>query len=150
MRRPPPSRRPDQVFAAHRAAIEARLAPVAGAALTAMLAGCSPDGGADQPAVLEPPGPHIRVSVDASKDTHYEMLCDIRTFEVSPEKLANRYGLDTTGPYSDVIPSRSAHCTARIDSGPAPIRVTLSKSGVTQSMTIDTVGDAGKRTLHMW
>jgi hypothetical protein len=64
--------------------------------------------------------------------------------------MANRFGVIKTGPYRDVIPSPLAHCTAKVVSGPAPIRVTLSKSGSTQSMTIDTVGDAGKKTLHVW
>jgi hypothetical protein len=70
-------------------------------------------------------------------------------------QYVNRYGVDKTGPFSDVIPSPSAHCTAKIDAGPTPIRVSLTKSdehqpAQTESMTIDAVGDAGKKTLHVW
>ena len=59
-------------------------------------------------------------------------------------------GLDRAGRFSDDIPSPHAHCTARIVSGPPPLRITLSKPGSTRSMTIGVVGDAGKRTLHIW
>lgn len=111
-----------------------------------LLSGC----GQDEPSPPLPPGPHVRLTVAASRHTHYEMLCDIRTYKTGPEQFANRYGIDTAGPFADVLPSPNAHCTARIDSGPSPIRITLSKPGSTQSMTIDAVGNAGKKTLHIW
>ena len=97
-----------------------------------------------------PPGVHIGLAIEAPKDTHYEMLCAVRAYHSGPGQLANRYGVDQTGPFKDVIPSPNAHCTAKIDSGAAPVRVTLTKPGTTQSMTLDTVGDAGKKTLHVW
>ncbi len=113
------------------------------------LSACGRSAAVDQVSAV-PAGPTIKVAVDAPKSTHYEMLCDVTTYQASPGQYVNRYGLDKTGPVSDVIPSPSAHCTARIDSGPAPVRVTLTKAASTQSMTIDALGDGGKKTLHVW
>jgi hypothetical protein len=105
----------------------------------------------DKPAALQAPtGPHIQLVVEAPRTTHYEMLCQVRTYQASPGEYVNRFGVDRTGPLTDVIPSPNAHCTAKIDSGPAPVRVTLIKSGASRSMTIDAVGDGGKKTLHVW
>jgi hypothetical protein len=114
------------------------------------LAACGQGAGADKASTPTPAGPHIDLAVDAPKTTHYEMLCDVRTYQATPGQYVNRYGVDKTGPFSDAIPSPSAHCTAKIDSGPGPVKVTLSKAGATQTMTIDTVGDDGKQTLHVW
>ena len=115
-----------------------------------LLAACNQSASDDKASALPPPGPHVQLAIDASPATHYEMLCDVRTYEAAPGQMANRYGVIKTGPYKDFIPSPNAHCTAKIDSGPTPIRVTLSKPGSIQSMTIDTGGDAGKKTLHIW
>jgi len=126
-----------------RALLVAVLAP-------ATLGACSPGSGADSSTSPPPPGPHVQLAVEAPATTHYEMLCDVRTYQVGPGQMANRYGVDKTGPYKDEIPSPNAHCTAKIVAGPAPITVHLSKPGQTQSMVIDTVGDDGKKTVHMW
>ena len=114
------------------------------------LAACGQGAGADKASAPVAAGPHIQVVIDAPRTTHYEMLCDVRTYQASPGQYVNRYGVDRTGPLSDVIPSPSAHCTAKIDAGPGPVTVTLSKAGSTQSMTIDAAGDGGKKTLHVW
>jgi len=95
-------------------------------------------------------GPHLDLAVAAPRNTRYEMLCAVHTYQASPGQYVNRYGIEKTGPFSDVIPSASAHCTAKIDSGPAPVAVSLSRAGSVHTMTIDTVGDDGKRTLHVW
>ena len=114
------------------------------------LAACGKTADVDPASAPTAAGPQIQVAIAAPSATHYEMLCDVHTYQASPGQYVNRYGVDKTGPFSDVIPSPSAHCTAKIDSGPAPVKVTLSKAGATQSMTIDTVGDDGKQTLHVW
>ncbi len=114
------------------------------------LAACGKGGGSDAGSVPLPPGPHLQLAIDAPRTTHYEMLCDVRTYRTGVDQYANRYGVVKTGPFRDVIPSPNAHCTAKIDSGPAPIRVSLAKDGATHSMTIEAVGDAGKKTLHVW
>jgi len=116
---------------------------------TGGLAACGQGAGPAKAPASTPSGPQIRLIVDAPRTTHYEMLCDVQTYQASPGQYVNRYGIDRTGPFSDIIPSQSAHCTAKIDTGPAPVKVTLAKAGSTQSMTIDTVGDDGKKTLHV-
>jgi hypothetical protein len=127
-----------------------RLSLPTGLITSMLLAGCAMRAAAKQPAMPPPPGPHVRLTVEASKTTHYQMLCNIRTYEWAPEQYANRYGVDTTGPFSDLLLSPHAHCTAKIVSGPPPLRITLSKPGSTQSMTVSELGDAGKKTLHIW
>ena len=125
-------------------------APLGGLILAAALAGCGRSDRADQAGVGGGSATHVHLAVEASSRTRYEMLCQVRTYQWAPERYANRYGLDRAGRFSDDIPSPHAHCTARIVSGPPPLRITLSKPGSTGSMTIGVVGDAGKRTLHIW
>jgi hypothetical protein len=128
------------------------LALTAAAALI-VLAGCNPneDGpGLDKPVTSPPPpGVHTALSIEAAKDTHYRMLCDVRTYQSGPGQIANRYGVDHSGPFTDTIMSPNAHCTIELVSGPQ-VKVTLSKPGSTQTATVTTTGDAGKTLLHMW
>jgi len=145
-----------------RAVPYAGLALVAvGAAVSPGLSSCNQDNpGLDRPAIAPPPpGPHIAVNVEADKATHYQALCDVRTYQSAPGQLANRYGLDKTGPFKDVILSPNAHCTIELIRGPS-VKVTLTKIDFpagrsatdkdTSTTTVTTPGDAGKFTLHLW
>lgn len=124
--------------------------PLSALILATPLAGCGQRAPTEQAAAPPTPSPHVHLAVEASGRTHYEMLCQVRTYQWAPERYANRYGLDRTGRFSDDIPSPHAHCTAKIVTGPPPLRITLSKPGSTQSMVIGVVGDVGKQTLHIW
>lgn len=107
--------------------------------------------GATKPEGPPPDGPHIDLNIEASKDTRYQMLCDVSVYKSADGVMANRFGVEKAGPYHDYIPSPTAHCTAKIVAGPGPLTVHLSKAGAQpQSMTITTVGDAGKSIVHMW
>lgn len=110
--------------------------------------------GADKPASAPPTGPYLTLDITASKDTAYEMLCDVRTYDRPEGGVANRYGVQKAGNYHDYIPSPPAHCTAKIVSGPGPLKITIGKPGAdpsaAQTMTITTPGDAGKNTLHVF
>jgi hypothetical protein len=117
-------------------------------ATAALLAACEPGSRVDKPVAAAPPsGPHLDLVIEAPKDTHYQMLCQVRTYQVAPGQYANRYGVDTTGPYKDTILSPNADCNAEIVTGPAPVKITLSKPGTTTSATIDTPGPTGKTKL---
>ena len=124
------------------------LAPVAVLAFAAPLAACEPGSGVDKPVTAPPPaGPHLELTIAAPKDTHYQMLCQVRTYQVAPGQYANRYGVDTSGPYKDTILSPNADCNAEIVSGPGPVTITLTKPGAAQSITLTTPGPTGKTKL---
>lgn len=119
--------------------------------LAALLAACEPGSGVDKPPPpVGPPGPHLALTIEAAKDAHYEMLCQVRTYQSGPGQYVNRYGVDTTGPYHDTVLSPNAHCNIKLISGPGPVKVTLSKPGSVQTATVVTPGDAGKTPLHVW
>ncbi len=125
------------------------LGAVLGAGLA--LAGCDPNKvGVNKPASPVPEGPHLDLNIEAAADTHYEMLCDVRTYQTPEGGYANRYGVTKAGPFKDYIASPTAHCTIKITSGSPPVKVTLSKPGTVQTAILNTVGDAGKVTLHVW
>lgn len=114
----------------------------------ATLCACRPGEGTDAPpAYPPPPGPHLKLDIDAPKDTAYRMLCSIRSYRSGPGQYANRYGVDTKGPYHDTILSPNADCTAELLSGSGPVTITLSKPGATQTATLATPGPAGKVKL---
>lgn len=119
------------------------------AALTLLpLAACEPGAGNDKQARYpEPPGPHLALAIEAAKDTHYQMLCQVRAYATGPGQYANRYGVDTSGPFKDTILSPNADCTAELVSGAGPVKITLTKPGTTTSATLTTPGPAGKTKL---
>ena len=94
-----------------------------------------------------PPGPHLKLTIEASKATHYQMLCQVRRYRKGPGQFVNRYGVDTSGPYQDTVLSPNATCWAEIVTGPAPVKITLAKPGAVQSITLTTPGPAGKTKL---
>ncbi len=128
-----------------------------GAAATVGLVACEKQDrdsvGVEKPASEPPKGPYLTLDIAASKDTAYEMLCDVRTYDRPEGGVANRYGVQKAGPYHDYIPSPPAHCTAKIVSGPGPLKITIAHPNdpaTAQTMTITTPGDAGKSTLHVF
>ena len=114
-----------------------------------VLAACEPPGAGNPktPTAAPPAGPHLDLKIEAAKDAHYQMLCQVRTYSTGPGQYANRYGVDTTGPYKDTILSPNADCNAELVTGTAPVKITLSKPGTTTSATIETAGPAGKVKL---
>jgi hypothetical protein len=132
------------------------------AAMATGLVACNNEDGAGPgkaPTSPMPPGPHIGLVIQADKTTHYQMLCDVRTYQAAPGQVANRYGVDKSGPFTDTIPSPNAHCTIMLINGPS-VTVSLTKKDFPAgqsatakdkaSATITTPGEAGKFTLHMW
>ena len=87
------------------------------------------------------------LKVAANPATHYQMLCHVRTYKTPQGTLANQYGVDKSGPYSDTIPSPNAQCHIKIVGGPGPVTVSLSKPGVTRTVTVAKPGPAGEQPL---
>ena len=89
----------------------------------------------------------LLLKIVASPATHYEMLCHVRTYKTPQGTIANRYGVVQSGPYADTVPSPNAQCQIKIVGGPGPITVSLSKPGVTRTVTVKTPGPAGQQPL---
>ena len=87
------------------------------------------------------------LKIAAAPATHYQMLCHVRTYKTAEGVLANQYGVDKSGPYSDTLPSPNAQCQIKIITGPAPVTVSLSKPGVMRTVTIAKPGPAGQQSL---
>ena len=87
------------------------------------------------------------LKIAAAPATHYQMLCHVRTYKTKEGGLANQYGVEKSGPYSDTIPSPNAQCHIKIVGGAGPLTVSLSKPGVMKTVTVAKPGDAGEQML---
>ncbi len=118
-------------------ALSSTFAALTGLAAFALIAGA---------AVSQTTG-QLTLKIAASPATHYQMLCHVRTYRSPQGVLVNRYGVDKSGPYSDTVPAPNAQCHIKIVGGAGPLTVSLSKPGVTKTVTVAKPGDAGEQML---
>ncbi len=96
------------------------------------------------------PGANLSLKIDAAPTASYQMLCHVRTNKNPGGGIANRYGVEKTGPYTDTLPSPIATCQVKKTGGPGPVTVTLYKPGVSRSVTVTTIGPAGQKPLTIF
>ncbi len=92
----------------------------------------------------------IRLDVEAAPGAAYQMLCHVRTYKTAMGQFVNSYGVDTKGPYHDVIQSPLAECQMKKTGGPGPVKITFAKPGSVKSAVITVTGPPGQTALSIF